>query len=59
MKMDLDYIYSFTNASVTLGVMDFLHRRQLPLKSVTVLNTIDRWIVKVKLKSPLAQSTKG
>lgn len=53
MKMDLDYIYSFTNASVTLRVMDFLHRRQLPLKSVTVLNTIDRWIVKVKLKYPL------
>lgn len=54
MKIDLDYIYSFTNASVTLRVMDFLHRRQLPLKSVTVLNTIDRWIVKVKLKYSLS-----
>ena len=50
MKIDIDYIYSFTNASVTLRVIDFLHRRQLPLKSVTVLNTIDLWIVKVKLK---------
>lgn len=52
-KIDIDYIYSFTNASVTLRVMDFLRTRRLPLESVAVLNTIDRWIVKVKLKYPL------
>ncbi len=51
--MYIEYIYSFTNASVTLRVMDFLRDRQLPLESVAVLNTIDRWIVQVKLKYPL------
>ncbi|WP_019505260.1 hypothetical protein [Pleurocapsa sp. PCC 7319] len=53
MKINIDYIYSFNNASVTLRVIDFLRRRQLPLNSVTVLNTIDRWIVKFHFKHSL------
>ena len=54
MNIDLNtYIYSFHNASITLRVMEYLRDTQLPLESVAVINLIDRWLVKVKMKYSL------
>ncbi|GAB4523484.1 MAG: hypothetical protein Tsb0014_01060 [Pleurocapsa sp.] len=52
MKID-NYIYSFSNASITLRVMEYLSKKQLPLESVAVINLIDRWLVQVKMKDIL------
>ena len=46
-------IYSFANASLTLRVIEYLRNQSLPVESVAVINLIDRWLVKVKMKYPL------
>jgi transcriptional regulatory protein LevR len=52
MKINKEYIYSFSNASFTLRVIKHLRNQYQPyLDSVAVINQIDRWIVKVCLKN--------
>lgn len=53
MKTYTEYLYSFSNASITLRVIEYLRHQKLPLDSVAVINSIDCWIVKVNLKYPL------
>ncbi len=54
MKTNQEYIYSFANASSTLRVIKHLrHQYQSHLDSVAVINLIDCWLVKVKLKNSI------
>ena len=51
MKNYPQYLYSFANASITLRVIEHLRNNyQSVLKSVAVINLIDRWLVKINLK---------
>ena len=46
-----EHIYSFANASLTLRAIEHLRNHcQSQLKSVTVINLIDRWLIKINLK---------
>ncbi len=50
-----EYIYSFANASLTLRMIEYLRQQsKIPLDSVIVINLIDRWLVKIKLKYPIS-----
>lgn len=53
MNIYQESIYSFANASLTLRVIEYLRNQSLPVESVAVINLIDRWLVKVKMKHPL------
>jgi len=54
MKTNKEYIYSFPNASFTLRVVQHLRNKyQLYLESVVVINLIDRWLVKIRLKNTI------
>lgn len=49
-----EYIYSFPNTSCTLAIIEHLSRKyQSYLDSVAVINLIDRWLVKLNLKSSI------
>ena len=51
MKTYTEYLYSFSNASLTLRVIEYLRDRcQAILNSVAVINLIDRWLIKINLK---------
>ena len=55
MNIDTGYIYSFANASLTLRTIEYLRQQsKIPLDSVAVINLIDRWLVKVKLKHTIS-----
>lgn len=52
MNKTIEYTYSLLNASSTLRVVEHLRNKyQLYLNSVAVINLIDRWVVKISLKS--------
>ena len=52
MSNNREYIYSFPNTSCTLAIIEYLRRQHRShLDSVAVINLIDRWIVKLNLKS--------
>ena len=52
MKIYTEHLYSFANASLTLRVIEYLRdQKNLPLDSVAVINLIDCWLVKVKMKN--------
>lgn len=52
MKNNLEYIYSFPNTSCTLRTITYLRNRyQSYLNSVTVINLVDRWLVKLSIKN--------
>lgn len=52
MNKTIEYIYSLTNASSTLRVIEYLrNKHRAYLNSVVVINLIDRWVVKITLKS--------
>ncbi len=52
MKNNQEHIYSFPNTSCTLRVVEHLrHKYQSYLDSIAVINLIDRWLVKLSLKS--------
>ena len=51
MKNNQEYIYSFPNTSCTIRVVAYLRNKyQAYLYSVTVINSIDGWLVKLSLK---------
>ncbi|ELS01908.1 hypothetical protein Xen7305DRAFT_00016150 [Xenococcus sp. PCC 7305] len=51
MKLYTEYLYSFANASLTLRVIEYLRsQKRVPVDSVIVVNLIDRWLIKIKLK---------
>lgn len=54
MNKNICYIYCFVNASLTLRVVEHLRDRyRAYLNAVTVINLIDRWIVRVSLSNSL------
>lgn len=54
MNVCTEYLYSFANASLTIRVIEYLRQTELPIDSVAVINLVDRWLVKVKMKYPLS-----
>ena len=55
MNIDTKYIYSFANASLTLRAIEYLRQQyKIPLDSVVVINLIDRWLVKIKLRHSIS-----
>ena len=53
-NQNISYIYSFANASLTLRVVEHLRNKyRAYLDSVTVINLIDRWIVRISLSISL------
>lgn len=51
MKFYPEYLYSFANASLTLRVIEYLRsQNKIPIESVVVVNMIDRWLLRIKLK---------
>jgi hypothetical protein len=56
----MEYIYYLANASLTLRVVEHLHRTiNLPVRFVTVIHQIDGWVVKVKLEQVLSSQIDG
>jgi hypothetical protein len=56
----MEYIYYLANASLTLRVVEHLHRTMnLPVRFVTVIHQIDGWVVKVKLEQVLSSQLDG
>ena len=54
MKLYTEYLYSFANASLTLRVIEYLrNQKKIPVDSVVVVNLIDRWLIKIKLKQDI------
>ena len=54
MANNISYVYSFANASLTLRAIEHLSSQYRGyLDSVTVINLIDRWIVRVSLSNSL------
>jgi hypothetical protein len=50
----MEYIYYLANATLTLRIVEHLHRSpQIPISFVSVIHQIDGWIVKIKMASPL------
>lgn len=57
---DMEYLYYLANASLTLRIVEYLHKVQhLSVRFVTVIHQIDGWVVKVKLDSPVASQEHG
>ena len=56
----MQYLYYFANASLVLRLLRYLsHHPTLLLESVTVIYLVDRWVVRVRLRSPLLNSQAG
>jgi hypothetical protein len=56
----MEYIYYLANASLTLRIVEHLHRMtQLPLSFMTVIHQIDGWVVRVKMSHPLNEQQDG
>ncbi|MGK7894994.1 MAG: hypothetical protein AB4372_15585 [Xenococcus sp. (in: cyanobacteria)] len=54
MKLYTEYLYSFANASLTLRVIEYLrNQNRIAVDSVIVVNLIDRWLIKIKLKEDI------
>ncbi|HEY9630104.1 MAG: hypothetical protein HY785_27060 [Oscillatoriophycideae cyanobacterium NC_groundwater_1537_Pr4_S-0.65um_50_18] len=56
----MEYIYYLANASLTLRVVEHLHRMPwFPVRFMTVIHQIDGWVVKVKLGRALDAQEDG
>ncbi len=56
----MEYLYYLANASLTLRIVEYLHKVQhLSVRFVTVIHQIDGWVVKVKMNSPLNSQDDG
>ncbi len=59
-KAAMEYLYYLANATLTLRIVEHLHRRpQMPVSFVSVIHQIDGWVVKVKMSSPLDSQQDG
>ncbi|MEM8612890.1 MAG: hypothetical protein AAGF93_12800 [Cyanobacteria bacterium P01_H01_bin.105] len=51
----MQYLYSFANVSLILRVIDRLSKMiGLSLESLTVIYLVDRWVMRIKLRSALS-----
>jgi hypothetical protein len=56
----MEYLYYLANASLTLRIVEYLHKVQhLSVRFITVIHQIDGWVVKVKMNSPLKPQDDG
>ncbi len=56
----MDYIYYLANASLTLRVVEYLHKTHwLPVRFMTVIHQIDGWVIKIKLEQRIAPQQDG
>jgi hypothetical protein len=47
----MEYLYYLENTSLILQLMEYIHNRpQLKVSYVTVINTIDGWVIRVRLR---------
>lgn len=47
----MEYLYYLENVSLILQLMEYLHGRpQLKVSYVTVINTIEGWVIRVRLR---------
>lgn len=52
----MEYLYYLANASLTLRIVEYLHKVQhLSVRFITVIHQIDGWVVKVKLNPVTSQ----
>lgn len=59
-KAAMEYLYYLANATLTLRIVEHLHRSpQMPVSFVSVIHQIDGWIVKIKMASPLNSQQDG
>lgn len=57
---EMEYLYYLANASLTLRIVEHLHKVQhLSIRFITVIHQIDGWVVKVKMNSPLNPQDDG
>ncbi|MGB3296045.1 MAG: hypothetical protein WBB01_23930 [Phormidesmis sp.] len=50
----MQYLYYFANTSLVVRLLTYLSKRvDFILEAVTVIYLVDRWVVRIKLKSPL------
>lgn len=55
MQTYLECIYSFGNASLTLRAIEYLRgNSKIEIDWVTVINLVDRWLIKLELQYPIA-----
>ena len=56
----MEYLYYFTNASLTQRIVEYLHGfSQMSKAIVTVINFVDGWVIKVKINSTLNLQRSG
>ncbi len=56
----MDYLYYLANASLTLRVVEHLHKTPaLPVEFITVIHRIDGWVVRIKMNRLLAPTEHG
>ena len=56
----MEYLCYLANASLTLRLIEYLHGKpQLRVSFVTVINTIDGWVVRVRLKHHASPTEDG
>ncbi len=56
----MEYLCYLANASLTLRLVEYLHRKpELRVSFVTVINTIDGWVVRVRLKHQVSPTEDG
>ena len=59
-KAAMEYLYYLANATLTLRIVEHLHRRpQMPVSFVSVIHQIDGWVVKIKISSSLNSQQDG
>jgi len=58
--INMDFIYFLANASLTLRVVEFLNsRKELLVKSITVIHRLEGWIIKIDLKNQSSKQQDG
>lgn len=56
----MKYTYCFANASLVLRLVTYLSKQvSIGFISVTIIYLVDRWIVRIKLQSPLSAPLRG
>jgi hypothetical protein len=56
----MEYLCYLANASLTLRLIEYLHNKpQLKVSFVTVINQIDGWVVRIRLKYQVSPQEDG
>jgi len=56
----MDYLYYLANASLTVRIVEHLHRTpELPLRFISVIHQISGWVMRVKMSPDLTLQQEG